>query len=200
MQEAYDETVITGYRCACGVSYETERQTTHIHDWTEGSRMDHYDAYVRQVWVEDSAAWDEPVYKTRTICNGCGSDITGNIEHIAWCGEYGANYHSERVQVGTVHHEATGHYEEKILQEACDVLVVGWNRCSCGADNKTNEVTEKPILYSHNWQPIIRELQHDAVTEQVWIEATGHYETKVIQEAYIENVITGYTCSCGEIR
>lgn len=75
-----------------------------------------------QVWVVDSAAWDEqvPVYgqEEHTICNTCGADITGNVdahakqhhaagEHMGW--------HSECVSVitgyDTVHHDETGHYE-----------------------------------------------------------------------------------------
>ena len=43
----------------------------------------HYD----KVWVQDSPAWDEPIYEYRTICNGCGKDITGNPGvHAAECG------------------------------------------------------------------------------------------------------------------
>lgn len=75
-----------------------------------------------QVWVQDSAAWDESIptygYQEKSICNVCGADITGNeVAHSKahmMAGE-GSGHHTEAVQVATgsqtVHHEATGHYE-----------------------------------------------------------------------------------------
>ncbi|WP_417122985.1 hypothetical protein [Paraeggerthella sp.] len=75
-----------------------------------------------QVWVQDSAAWDESIptygYKERSICNVCGADITGNeVAHgkaHMMAGE-DSGHHTEMVQVvtgsQTVHHDATGHYE-----------------------------------------------------------------------------------------
>ncbi len=75
-----------------------------------------------QVWVEDSAAWDEtiPLYDfiEKSICNVCGSDITGNETahskaHML-AGE-GSGHHTEVIQTvigsNTIHHDATGHYE-----------------------------------------------------------------------------------------
>lgn len=79
----------------------------------------------QQVWVEDKAAWTEsvPVYGTKevSICNVCGSDITGNTSahskaHML-AGE-GSGHHSEVRQVvtgySTVSHPAEGHYETKV--------------------------------------------------------------------------------------
>ena len=79
----------------------------------------------QQVWVEDKAAWTEsvPVYGTKevSICNVCGSDITGNTSahskaHML-AGE-GSGHHSEVRQVvtgyNTVSHPAEGHYETKV--------------------------------------------------------------------------------------
>lgn len=75
-----------------------------------------------QVWVQDSAAWDETIptygYEERSICNVCGADITCNeVAHgkaHMMAGE-GSGHHTEMVQVATgsqtVHHDATGHYE-----------------------------------------------------------------------------------------
>lgn len=75
-----------------------------------------------QVWVQDSAAWDESIptygYQEKSICNVCGTDITGNeVTHgkaHMMAGE-GSGHHTEAVQVvtgsQTVYHEATGHYE-----------------------------------------------------------------------------------------
>lgn len=77
---------------------------------------------IRRFGVQDSAAWDESIptygYEEKSICNVCGSDITGNKvthgkAHMV-AGE-GSGHHTEMVQVVTgsqiVHHDATGHYE-----------------------------------------------------------------------------------------
>lgn len=96
-------------------------QPEHVHNWV---------AQTEQRWVQDSAAWDEPIYnqQVRSICNTCGADITGNTTaHFKASGRNGCSgYHSETVQVqtGTTHHEATGHYE---------TVTTGYVCSGCGA-------------------------------------------------------------------
>ncbi len=76
----------------------------------------------KQVWVEDSPAWDEqmPVYSHTegSVCNVCGAVITGNEAahgkaHMM-AGE-GSGHHTEYVdeivRYDTVHHDAVGHWE-----------------------------------------------------------------------------------------
>lgn len=94
---------------------------SHEHSWQPVTETRH---------VIDKAAWDEPVYETRgfSICNGCGADITGNIDaHAKAAGRGSAcgSWHdiAKKVQVGTTHHEAVGHDE---------TVTVGY-KCSCGA-------------------------------------------------------------------
>lgn len=97
------------------------QQPEHVHNWV---------AQTEQQWVQDSAAWDEPIYsqQVRSICNTCGADITGNTTaHFKASGRNGCSgYHSETVQVqtGTTHHEATGHYE---------TITTGYVCSGCGA-------------------------------------------------------------------
>ena len=96
-------------------------QPEHVHNWV---------AQTEQQWVQDSAAWDEPVYsqQARSICNDCKADITGNVTaHLKAGGIYGCSgYHTEMVQIqtGTVHHDATGHYE---------TITTGYVCSGCGA-------------------------------------------------------------------
>ncbi len=79
-----------------------------------------------RVWVVDREAWTEsvPVYGTVevSICNICGTDITGNTsahakEHMK-AGE-GSGHHSEvrREIIGydTVSHAEEGHWETKVV-------------------------------------------------------------------------------------
>ena len=84
--------------------------------------------------VVDQEAWDEvvsePIYENveRCICNGCGADITGNVDaHLEsqmLAGNMACSgYHSEwqPVQTGTntytIHHDEIYHYENVIVQE-----------------------------------------------------------------------------------
>lgn len=64
------------------------------------------------VWVEDSAAWDEPIYELHCVCHTCGAFIEGfAVQHLEDTDHTG--YGTKMVQTGTVHHEATGHYEDR---------------------------------------------------------------------------------------
>ena len=94
----------------------------HEHTWV---------AQTEQRWVQDSAAWDEPIYgyEAKDVCNTCGAYLSGNaVSHVASHGRNNPNggYHTEsvRVQVGTTHHEATGHYE---------TVTIGYTCTGCGA-------------------------------------------------------------------
>lgn len=104
-----------------GSSQGGTSQPEHVHNWV---------AQTEQRWVQDSAAWDEPIYsqEARTICNTCGADISGNATaHLVASGRNGCSgYHTEVVQVqtGTIHHDATGHYE---------TVTTGYVCSGCGA-------------------------------------------------------------------
>ena len=118
----------------------------HKHTWV---------AQTERRWVQDSAAWDEPVYETQKVytyhaeCRatkdgatiGCGASVTfsSGAEAENWCLEHlrsNAGDSSEhfthwwsttkynQVQTGTVHHEATGHYE---------TVTTGYKCSGCGA-------------------------------------------------------------------
>ena len=104
-----------------GSSQGGTSQPEHVHNWV---------AQTEQRWVQDSAAWDEPIYsqEARTICNTCGADISGNATaHLVASGRNGCSgYHTEVVQVqtGTIHHDTTGHYE---------TVTTGYVCSGCGA-------------------------------------------------------------------
>lgn len=105
-------------------------QQAHTHNYNiPVTTVRHHDAVTQQVWVQDSAAWDEPVYGNRTICTTCGADLTGT--DYAWhdCGTWTV----KQVQTGTIHHDATGHYENRVVQNAWDETVTTGYKCSCGA-------------------------------------------------------------------
>ena len=110
------------------------------HNWTAQTKTIHHDAEVKPAWDEVvSEAWDEPVYESHAICNKCGLDLTAtgtdSMVHIDEVHDGAAGWHDEKVQTGTVHHEAeTVHHPEKTLSPAWDEEVVTGYVCSvCGA-------------------------------------------------------------------
>lgn len=79
----------------------------HVHDWV---------AVTEQRWVQDSAAWDEQVITGSYIQCSCGatfgstSEWSGHNEEQMVAGN-GSHRYSTAYSYGTVHHDATGHYE-----------------------------------------------------------------------------------------
>lgn len=73
-----------------------------------------HDYVTRTETVTIKEAWDEPVLEPRYICNGCGASFKTAIEvgrHLILANRENpdtpcGNYHSEAVQVNTIHHPA----------------------------------------------------------------------------------------------
>lgn len=147
--------------------------TAHTHNWVAVTKIVHHDAVTSQVWKEDSAAWDEPVYEWVAICNRCGhrfiegEDVSVHMEAGCW-----SSWHHEQIQTSTLHHDAvysTVHHDAETTTVHHDVVYTT--------------------------------IHHDAETTVVHHEATGHYETVVTQAAWDETVTTGYKCSgCGATK
>lgn len=149
--------------------------TAHTHTWVLVTNTVHHDATYKEVWVQDSAAWDEtvvtkdawdenvlvqdaydePVYEWVGVCNSCGhrfqpgEDVNEHMAAGCW-----SSWHDEWTQTGSVHHDA-----------------------------------------------VYNTVHHEAETTVVHHEATGHNEQVVDQEAWDETVTTGYKCSgCGATK
>lgn len=98
------------------------QQPAHTHTW---------EPIYQTKWVQDSAAWDEPIYSTtvKYRCSVCGSlfDTPEQVAIHADSAHGGeGSYSSQRstTQTGTKHHDATGHYEQ---------VVTGYRCSGCGA-------------------------------------------------------------------
>lgn len=90
-----------------------------------------------------------------------------------------------------------GHYETQTVSEAYDEPVYeSVNVCSvCGASFSSAADISAHIAADHEGAATYRSEQvqtgtihHDAVTQEVWV---------VDEEAYDEEVVSGYQCSCG---
>ena len=128
------------------------------------------------------------------------TDSTGNTESTGnqqgtSISETDQHTHQWVAQTEKIHHEASGHYETKTVQEAYEEPVYEYRVfCNtCGADVTTNAQEHEAI---HNAGFSSRKIQtgsihHDAVTQQVWVD----------EPAYDEVVTRGYVCSvCGAAK
>ncbi len=174
---------------------ETQPQTTaHTHAWVPVTIVVHHDAAYKDVWIQDSAAWDEtvvtkeawdeqvlvsaawdetvvtknawdePVYEWYSVCNACG--------HVFQEGE------------DVNEHMAAGCWS-------------GWH----GIQIQTGSIHHDAETTVIHHDAVYQTIHHDAETTVVYHEATGHTEKAVDQVAWDETVITGYTCSgCGATK
>ena len=154
--------------------------TAHTHNWVAVTATVHHDASYKDVWVQDSAAWDEtivtkeawdetivtkeawdePIMASVDVCNVCGyeypvgaTDDDYGYHAFVDPGD-GGGWYTVTKQVGTTHHDA-----------------------------------ETTVVH------------HDAEYTTVHHDATGHNEKVVDQAAWDETVTTGYKCSgCGATK
>lgn len=110
-------------------------QPAHTHTWVAVTSQQWHSNPV-SVWVQDSAAWDEPTYSTVgvTVC-WCGVE-NPSADHLynhAINGErQNTHVETKRVQTGTVHHDAAGHYETQD-QGWYETVTTGYQCSGCGA-------------------------------------------------------------------
>ena len=97
------DTGVKTYTCVDGDDSYTEKIQALGHDYV-----------TRTETVTIKEAWDEPVLEPRYICNGCGKSFTNTTDvcrHLILANRENpdtpcGNYHSEAVQVNTIHHPA----------------------------------------------------------------------------------------------
>lgn len=106
----------------------------HEHSWVAQTRQQWIS---NMVWIEDSAAWDEAIYSTvgvYVVSDGtrCYSQDELNAYLQAAGRGSGLSYtaDTETVQTGSVHHDATGHYEDRGHYET---VTTGYVCSVCGA-------------------------------------------------------------------
>ena len=107
-------------------------QQAHTHTWVAVTSQQWHSNPV-SVWVQDSAAWDEPIYSGTYWCNkcGCAVDVT-HTEQMMMQGIGGHSLTTKNIQTDTIHHEATGHYEIQD-QGWYETVTTGYQCSYCGA-------------------------------------------------------------------
>lgn len=110
-------------------------QSAHTHSWVAVTTQQwHSNPVTTQVWVQDSAAWDEPIYSGTYWCNTCGCAVSVNHVKETMMAGQGHSVTTKNIQTGTVHHDATGHYESHTEDQGWYETVTTGYQCSyCGA-------------------------------------------------------------------
>lgn len=132
---------------------EATQPSEHVHAYVvTGTRKVEHPAVTEQVWVEDSAAWDEIMragYHVSVVtCHECGAQFSdphqanaleawGNHIDVAHDGDGGYDMAaSYDVPAEILHHDASGHYETRVVTAAWTELIDTY-ACPCG-DTYTN--------------------------------------------------------------
>ena len=115
-----------------------------------------------------------------------------------------AHQHNYVAQTHVVHHDATGHNEPYVVQDAWDEQVTtyedyAWECCNvCGADctaDPWGHMEQHALAYEgggyhteYGTRPVTTTVHHDAVYGTRWVQDSA---------AWDETVVDGYVCSCG---
>ena len=119
-------------------SSSSQSKPQHTHTWVAKTKSVYHEAtgHYENKWVQDSAAWDEPTYEERYVCYKCGKVMTADMDPVVHVAECGGSYGVESIQTGTIHHEATGHNEQKWVQDSAawtETVTTGYKCSGCGA-------------------------------------------------------------------
>lgn len=115
-----------------------------------------------------------------------------------------AHQHNYIAQTHVVHHEATGHNEQYVVQAEWDEQVTtyedyAWECCNvCGADctaDPWGHMEQHALAYEgggyhteYGTRPVTTTVHHDAVYGTRWVQDSAVWD---------ETVVDGYVCSCG---
>lgn len=152
----------------------------------------------------------KPSTTTPTTNTNTNTGSTGNNQESSNTGNSSqtetkpAHQHNWVAQTHTVHHDATGHNEQYVVQDAWDETVTtyedyAWDCCNvCGADctaDPGEHMYQHAIKYEgggwhteYGTRPVTSTVHHDAVYGTRWVQDSA---------AYDETVVDGYACSCG---
>ena len=83
-------------------------QPAHSHSWAAQTETRYS---TEQVWVQDSAAWDETTYSNAGYRTTCGQFFDSGDAAAIHCTDHGCSYSKLPPKANTIHHDATGHYE-----------------------------------------------------------------------------------------
>ncbi len=154
--------------------------TAHTHTWVPVTTIVHHDAVTSQVWKEDSAAWDETVITKAAYDEQVLVQAAYDEPVYSWlpvCNVCG--------------------YQFPLGSTGDDIMYHIFESPGCGGGWHDVQVQTSSVHHD----AVYNTVHHDAETKVVHHDAAGHYETVVTNEAWDEEVTTGYKCSgCGAAK
>lgn len=115
---------------------DVDGQDRHTHDWQPVYATVYHDEVGHYETRTVAEACDEPVYEYRNICGACGASFVSEEEvsvHILLEHQGMASYSNQRVQTGTIHHDAVTEQVWVVDAAAWEEQVMTGYRCACGA-------------------------------------------------------------------
>ena len=175
---------------------ETQPQTTaHTHAWVPVTKVVHHDATYKDVWVQDSAAWDETVI-TKAAWDEQVLVQEAYDENVLVQEAYDEPVYA-RVEVCN----ACGHVFLDPNEDINEHMAAGCWSSWHGENMQVGTTHHDAVYQTVHHDAIYQTVHHEAETTVVHHDATGHNEQAVDQAAWDEIVITGYTCSgCGAAK
>ena len=175
---------------------ETQPQTTaHTHAWVPVTKVVHHDATYKDVWVQDSAAWDETVI-TKAAWDEQVLVQEAYDENVLVQEAYDEPVYA-RVEVCN----ACGHVFLDPNEDINEHMAAGCWSSWHGENMQVGTTHHDAVYQTVHHDAIYQTVHHEAETTVVHHDATGHNEQAVDQAAWDETVITGYTCSgCGAAK
>lgn len=159
---------------------ENSSQSIHSHNWEAVTETIHHDAVYDAIWTEDHAAYDEIVVVQEPWSEEC-------LIQEAW-EEPVYSYMDVCNVCGYVYPIGSGIDEYSYHQFVDPADGGGWY---------TKQVQTGSIYHDAVYETVF----HEAQTQSIHHEAQGHYENRLVQEAWDESVITGYVCTgCNAVR
>lgn len=137
-----------------------DNKPAHSHSWEAVTKTVHHEAETKTVHhdavtktetvtVVDKEAWDEAIYEGHVFCLKCNKDFGAGDDAVEKWAEHadscGGRYTIKKVQIGTKHHDAVTHQEERtvvvtpawdetvVVKPAWDETITTGYKCSCGA-------------------------------------------------------------------
>lgn len=186
--------------------YETVHHPAETHEekqwvvdkeaWTE--TIEHpAETHEEQQWVVDKEAWDEQkIVGYHSVCNKCGQEYTGKMEHYNQYGCDSSKGYTSNVPIyETIHHPEEGHWEtvtivdKEAWTETIEHPEEGHWETVIIVDK---EAWDEEVLVSPeegHWEYDVVLQPEEGHFEDVLVsEEEGHWETQLVKEEWTETI------------
>lgn len=177
-------------------THEEEQWVVDKEAWTE--TIEHpAETHEEQQWVVDKEAWDEQkIVGYHSVCNECGQEYTGKMEHYNQYGCDSSKGYTSNVPIyDTIHHPEEGHWEtvtiidKEAWTETIEHPEEGHWETVIIVDK---EAWDEEVLVSPeegHWEYDVVLQPEEGHFEDVLVsEEEGHWETQLVKEEWTETI------------